>query len=503
MVEQAMRNAHYGEWTAVVFESVVRACESRLAEKMGETERAKRNLEHQVLASFFWVPALAERLKEYEGNRDRYPVFSSFIPRLFEALDELAPEVLDVPMFKGTRPVESMQEPTQEKNASIGKTPPVNPRAFKSEYRPIFSLDARMELIWVLSKLGESEGRKLSAIDPDLNYFESVREHEAVKVVKGYDAFETLPNFVFHFGALPDFLPLAPPNEDMQRYFTKKETTEISAVLRKFVLDSRYLDWCKEREKSWASKCEIMNKEFAPVLKCCEEVAGIWPKELTGIITALVPSPDIIGSFPYRNGIHPAFVLLAAAPENDPARMEEWRKMWEGQIIKTFSQATAMELQLPPIPKEPEYKWLNYYLKQVDPELPTWENYIRSSLQPLLYLRCIEKYSGVPITRHLEHFASFMPWVPALMERWQRVEKQNGQAVSLAAALPELMRVFEEREPIVTGYQTCMIGIKKKANKEELAKTIYHSLSGTRRYQGLQAANGILENKASYNGGYQ
>lgn len=36
------------------------------------------------------MPALAERLKEYEEHRDRYPDFASFAPRLMAVFDELA-----------------------------------------------------------------------------------------------------------------------------------------------------------------------------------------------------------------------------------------------------------------------------------------------------------------------------------------------------------------------------------------------------------------------------
>ena len=41
------------------------------------------------MQGFAYVEALTERLKEYEQNRDRYPTFHDFAPRLIAVFDEL------------------------------------------------------------------------------------------------------------------------------------------------------------------------------------------------------------------------------------------------------------------------------------------------------------------------------------------------------------------------------------------------------------------------------
>ncbi len=38
---------------------------------------------------FIYIAALAERLKEYEGQPDKYPTFADFYPRLIDVFKEI------------------------------------------------------------------------------------------------------------------------------------------------------------------------------------------------------------------------------------------------------------------------------------------------------------------------------------------------------------------------------------------------------------------------------
>ena len=85
-----MRASAYQQWRTVVIEHVDRAVAVRLAfRELGE-DAGEQALANEKAASFAYVEALAERLKEYEQHRDRYPTFRDFAPRLIAVFDELA-----------------------------------------------------------------------------------------------------------------------------------------------------------------------------------------------------------------------------------------------------------------------------------------------------------------------------------------------------------------------------------------------------------------------------
>jgi hypothetical protein len=84
-----MRRMAYSDWRTVVIEHVDRAVTVRLAfRELGDTA-GQRALDQEKASSFAYVEALAERLKEYERDRDRYPTFATFAPRLLAVFDDL------------------------------------------------------------------------------------------------------------------------------------------------------------------------------------------------------------------------------------------------------------------------------------------------------------------------------------------------------------------------------------------------------------------------------
>ena len=81
-----MRASAYQQWQTVVIEHVDRAVAARLAfRELGE-DAGEQALAKEEASSFAYVGALAERLKEYEQHRDRYPTFRDFAPRLIATL---------------------------------------------------------------------------------------------------------------------------------------------------------------------------------------------------------------------------------------------------------------------------------------------------------------------------------------------------------------------------------------------------------------------------------
>jgi hypothetical protein len=89
-IEAKMRPQAYPDWFTCVIEHVDRAVTTRLAYRELGPEAGDKALAYERRQGFAYVPALAERLKEYEEHRDRYPDFASFAPRLMAVFDELA-----------------------------------------------------------------------------------------------------------------------------------------------------------------------------------------------------------------------------------------------------------------------------------------------------------------------------------------------------------------------------------------------------------------------------
>jgi hypothetical protein len=95
-----MRASAYQQWQTVVIEHVDRAVAARLAfRELGE-DAGGQALANERASSFVYVEALAERLKEYEQHRDRYPTFRDFAPRLIAVFDELAARDLPAALYE-------------------------------------------------------------------------------------------------------------------------------------------------------------------------------------------------------------------------------------------------------------------------------------------------------------------------------------------------------------------------------------------------------------------
>lgn len=83
-IAEKMRVQSYPVWEIAVNEHIVRAITIRMAYLDGSQEAGDKELQRQKDRGFQYVEALTERLKEYEGARDRYPTIGDFYPRLLE-----------------------------------------------------------------------------------------------------------------------------------------------------------------------------------------------------------------------------------------------------------------------------------------------------------------------------------------------------------------------------------------------------------------------------------
>ena len=84
----AMKRQAYGDWETCVKEHLVRAATVRFAfRELGE-DAGNAALEHEKSRGFVYVEALADRLKQYEQQRDEYKTIDDFAPQLLAVFDE-------------------------------------------------------------------------------------------------------------------------------------------------------------------------------------------------------------------------------------------------------------------------------------------------------------------------------------------------------------------------------------------------------------------------------
>jgi len=92
-VAARMREQAYGTWSTMMHESLVRASVVRYLRTYEGEQAARREIARQVDSRhFLWMPELVELLGQYEAQRQTYPDFASFFPRVIEFFDDYAPE---------------------------------------------------------------------------------------------------------------------------------------------------------------------------------------------------------------------------------------------------------------------------------------------------------------------------------------------------------------------------------------------------------------------------
>ncbi len=80
----------YDDLKSYIFEHVLRAVNVRMVSLYLGKAEAEKSIEGHESVGFVYVRPLAERLKQYEAHRDKYPTFADFFPELVDEFDELA-----------------------------------------------------------------------------------------------------------------------------------------------------------------------------------------------------------------------------------------------------------------------------------------------------------------------------------------------------------------------------------------------------------------------------
>lgn len=89
-IAEQMAEQAYGEWETCVNEHVVRAVQIRLTSRQLGGLGAAMELADAKSRGFIYIEPLCERLKEFEEQRDKYPTFEAFYPRIIDVFRELS-----------------------------------------------------------------------------------------------------------------------------------------------------------------------------------------------------------------------------------------------------------------------------------------------------------------------------------------------------------------------------------------------------------------------------
>jgi hypothetical protein len=132
-----MQRQGYGSGRTVLYETLVRASVVRCRADTEGAEAGAAQAEREREAHFTWAPALANALREYAADRERFPTLDDFVPRIVEVLQaELiaverdvaaAPKLVSMDPANGavdvdatlTELVFTFDEPMQDKSWSV------------------------------------------------------------------------------------------------------------------------------------------------------------------------------------------------------------------------------------------------------------------------------------------------------------------------------------------------------------------------------------------------
>jgi len=88
--KKRMKAQAYGNWTVVMYESLVRACVVRYMLASEGIKASEKQVRYERGRGFAWVGDLSNLLEEYESDRERYPTFESFMPRVIAFFNDYA-----------------------------------------------------------------------------------------------------------------------------------------------------------------------------------------------------------------------------------------------------------------------------------------------------------------------------------------------------------------------------------------------------------------------------
>jgi hypothetical protein len=92
-VAPAMQRQSYGNWRTVLNESLSRAATIEYVREHDGPEAARVVIRQENSRSFFWMSGLVNLLETYRNSREQYPAFDSFLPRVTEYFNGVAPRM--------------------------------------------------------------------------------------------------------------------------------------------------------------------------------------------------------------------------------------------------------------------------------------------------------------------------------------------------------------------------------------------------------------------------
>jgi hypothetical protein len=95
-VAAAMKAQSYGNWRSMLYESLARAATIEYVIEHDGREAARAVIRQENAKSFFWTAGLVDLLEVYRKDREQYPAFESFMPRVVEFFNDIAPEIQDL-----------------------------------------------------------------------------------------------------------------------------------------------------------------------------------------------------------------------------------------------------------------------------------------------------------------------------------------------------------------------------------------------------------------------
>ena len=121
-VASKMARQAYGNWVTMMYESLVRASVVRYLLAHEGEQAAKQETIHQEDKHFLWTSELVDLLGEYEADREKYPDFESFFPRVVHFFNDYAPQFVQKmkEQLENTPKVISMTPKNGDKNVDPG-----------------------------------------------------------------------------------------------------------------------------------------------------------------------------------------------------------------------------------------------------------------------------------------------------------------------------------------------------------------------------------------------
>jgi hypothetical protein len=83
-LDSIMTKQSYGNWWSFVNEHLVRLASIRISKKMGIKDLNEMRNDNVVVKKFILIPDAEKLMIEYENNREKYPTFNHFLPKLID-----------------------------------------------------------------------------------------------------------------------------------------------------------------------------------------------------------------------------------------------------------------------------------------------------------------------------------------------------------------------------------------------------------------------------------